>query len=727
MSFQKTNAQIRVLSSEDSSAITKAAITVSGQSKVFYTNESGYAQIPSLDSNSKVSVKKHGFDSLTNIKAQNGMIVFLNPHVTFFETFVYTNNPGEKKRLRDELANIRVIGKTEIRSTAAQNLGDILKYQPNVNLNFDPVLGTSISINGMSGQNVKLLKNGATISGAMNGSIDVSQINLANVEQIEVIEGPMSLLYGSNALAGTINIISKFPIAIPTLFAKTYSESSGIYNVVGGFGDKVGKLRFNASLGRNFFDGWNPGDKFFFSPVNRMADTSRSSLWKPREQIIGDLAFYLPINKYGNIRFNHDLLIENILSKGAPQSPYFESAFDDYFKTFRNTNSFEINYKKDVVAHNVLGSFAIFKRTKNTFLKDLTSTGKGLLTGYEDQDTTLILTSQLRYIGAYDFKKHKLNYGVDFNHETFDGKRVQGNGKSIYNISFVAIYSAQLKERLNFKIGVRQTLHSKNKVPLIPSFSAKYDIDKHTNVKFTAAKAYRAPGIKELYLYFVDINHNIIGNPDLKAESSENFNLMVTRNKKHGKNFLFHWQVNAYYNQFRNLITLAAISLTEYTYVNIGKSSIRGINSELGVDFGRFEFNYRNAIISNSNNIDAQGIPDYFTTINHNMNATFDLIPKKHIRLNAFVNRFGKSPYVAYENNNPIMVHNQSYWMIDLTTMVPFTIKSLNFNFTGGLRNLANISNIRSGINSGTAHQSSNAYRAVSTGRTIFFGLELNL
>ena len=43
----------------------------------------------------------------------------------------------------------------------------------------------------------------------MNGNIDLSQINLNNVEQIEIIEGPLSTIYGTDALAGTINIITK--------------------------------------------------------------------------------------------------------------------------------------------------------------------------------------------------------------------------------------------------------------------------------------------------------------------------------------------------------------------------------------------------------------------------------------------------------------------------------------------------------------------------------------
>ncbi len=721
------NAQLKILSAFDSSAIANAKVTVISSGIHCISDQSGSVSIPNFNQALKVNITKHGFDTLLNLSVKSGDIIYLNPYYAYYETFVFTGNFGDKKRLKDEIAHVRIIGLNEIRSTSSQNLGDILKYQPNITLTQDPALGTAISINGMSGQNVKLLKNGTNISGAMNGSIDVSQINLNNVAQIEIIEGPMSLLYGSNALAGTINIISKIPGMKTSAFAKTYTESSGIYNFSAGFGSNIKKVRYNVSMGRNFFDGWNPGNSFFYYPANTIADASRSTLWKPRQQLFGDFALYIPIAQKGDIRLNHDLFHENIISKGLPQKPYNETAFDDYFSTIRNTNSIEINLRDKLINHNILGSFSYFYRTKNTFLKDLTTKETGTLTGIDDQDTTIILSSQLRYINSVKFKALKFNSGIDFNHETFDGKRVQGDGKSIYNISFVGIASYEFEKKLDLKIGVRQTLHSRNKIPLIPSFSAKLKLNPFIDIKLTAAKAYRTPGIKELYLYFVDINHNIKGNPQLQSESSDNFNLIITGNRKHGKNSMFHWQVNTYYNQFKNLITLAAVNLTEYTYVNIGQSTVRGINSELGIDYGRFEFKYQNAVISSSNNLGINGLPSYFTTVNHNLNSTFKLVPKKNLRINAFFNRFGKTPSVNYDNNQAILVHTNAYWMIDFSAMMPVKIKSSVLNFSFGMRNLANVSNIRTGISNGVAHQSSTGQRVISTGRTIFFNLEFIL
>jgi outer membrane receptor for ferrienterochelin and colicins len=71
------------------------------------------------------------------------------------------------------------------------------------------VYGSSVSINGISGEGVKILVNGVPMVGRIDGKIDISQINLTNVERIEIVKGPQSVIYGTDALGGVINIITK--------------------------------------------------------------------------------------------------------------------------------------------------------------------------------------------------------------------------------------------------------------------------------------------------------------------------------------------------------------------------------------------------------------------------------------------------------------------------------------------------------------------------------------
>lgn len=714
------NAQVYIFSASDSAAVEGAVLTAKGVRH--YADYAGKVHYL-LEGREQVVISHSSFDTLV-IEIENGARVYLNPHAVSLDPVVYCGNLNERKTAREVLNNTKVIKMADIRNSGSQNLGDILKYQPNIMLSNDPVLGTSVSINGMSGQNVKLLKNGAAISGTMNGSVDVSQINVGNAGQIEIIEGPMSLLYGSNALAGTINLVSRLPEKKNQLSAKAYTESSGIYNISTSYSRLIKKSCASFYIGRNFFDGWNPGN-VFYQPVTRTADSSRTSLWKPREQYFAELNFLCNIGKRSDIRFNSDYLNEVILNKGKPTQPYFESAFDDYYHTRRSINSAEINIKTSKVKHNILGSFTYFDRIKNTYFKDLTSSEKGTLAGADNQDTTRIYSSQLRYIASARAKSFGFNWGVDANQETFMGKRVLSNQKSIYNVSFVGIVSWTFRKH-DLKFGIRQTIHSLNKIPLIPSLSTKFRLSQMADLKVSAAMGYRTPGVKELYLYFVDVNHNIKGNENLKSESSVNYNIVFTQRKKINQG-MFSLQLNAYYNTFKNLITLAAITPTEYTYINIGTSKSRGINTELRYDSKRWEVASQQAIISTSNNDLDNPVPAYFTTFNSSLRSSYKLLKSKNVALNTFINYFGKSPSLAYIDNKAVVMKAQDYWMIDLTASWNMTLRGHKMNLVFGGKNLGNVTNIKSGASSGGVHQSSTGQRLVSTGRTIFISLEYSL
>ena len=111
----------------------------------------------------------------------------------------------------DAVHKINVITADKIEKMAAVNLRDVLSNELNVRIQQDNILGAGVSMQGIRGENVKIMIDGVPVIGRQNGNVDISQINLNDVERIEIIEGPLSVNYGTNALAGTINIITKNP------------------------------------------------------------------------------------------------------------------------------------------------------------------------------------------------------------------------------------------------------------------------------------------------------------------------------------------------------------------------------------------------------------------------------------------------------------------------------------------------------------------------------------
>ncbi|MEL7342252.1 MAG: TonB-dependent receptor plug domain-containing protein, partial [Bacteroidota bacterium] len=115
----------------------------------------------------------------------------------------------QPQSLENAVQPIRVIGREKMDQMAAVSLGDVLSNELNIRLSQDIILGQSLSLQGLSGENVKIMIDGVPIIGRQGGSIDLTQINLLDIERIEVVEGPLSVNYGTNALAGTINLITK--------------------------------------------------------------------------------------------------------------------------------------------------------------------------------------------------------------------------------------------------------------------------------------------------------------------------------------------------------------------------------------------------------------------------------------------------------------------------------------------------------------------------------------
>ena len=165
---------------------------------------------------------------------------------------------------------IKIIDSKQMEARGVVNLNDALQFETNMRISQDNMLGSSASVQGLSGENVKIMIDGVPVIGRQDGNIDLNQINMNDIERIEIVEGPLSVNYGTNALAGTINLITKKDQKNKyKLGVNTYYESVGQYNIDGSIGYKKGDHRVNVSGGRNFFDGWNPDESFSFLPQSR--------------------------------------------------------------------------------------------------------------------------------------------------------------------------------------------------------------------------------------------------------------------------------------------------------------------------------------------------------------------------------------------------------------------------------------------------------------------------
>lgn len=688
--------------------------------KVAITNSTGRAAIEA-DAAVELIISKIGFTTLrdTLAKGESKTYTFIPNNVNLKDVVI--TGQFEANTTQKAVQQIKVIDRKRIDQQGAVNLKDVLSNELNIRLSQDGVLGTQMSMMGLGGQNVKILIDGVPVIGRMDGNIDVSQLNLNNIDRIEIIEGPMSVIYGTDALGGVINLISKKPTNKQySLSTNSYYESVGTYNFDANAGFKYRNWAFNTSAGRNYFDG--------FSTIT--GDSIRAQQWKPRQQYFGDIQLTYKFKKQTHRLYSQGFT-EKITSRNNPSiTPYSISAFDDYFITTRWNNSLYSDfYFNNKASLNLINSYSTFERRKNSYIKNLVTGHEQLTPNAEDHDTTtfdLLLTR-----GTYTTHNATLfnsQMGYDVNIETGSGKRLKDNEQSIGDYAVFYIAEIKLLDKLTLNQGVRFIYNTQYGAPVIPSFNIKYDLSKSLTLRGSYAQGFRAPSLKELYLFFVDVNHNIIGNPDLKAETSHNFLASVTHTKDY-KNVSFKTDVSGFYNNITNLIYLALkpneFVSNLYTYKNIGQFESKGVNVSTTVKYKNVSATLGYSYTGRLNQQDSLKTLPLFSYSNElRANATYTFTKTK-TDISIFAKYNGAMPgYTVAEDNSVSQTNMQAYTMVDASITQPFFKGRISF--TAGVKNLANITSITSNTAS-SAHSSGSGNVSVAMGRFFFTSIKINI
>ena len=514
--------------------------------------------------------QKDALLSLSHVAYQNRKIalsagqkelrLFLEPKSDDLSEVVVTGQTAPTLA-RKSVKSIRVIGRDRIEKQAAVNLRDLLSNELNFQVSEDPVLGTQLNLAGMSGSQIKILIDGVPVIGRLDGNIDLSQINLNNVDRVEIVEGPMSVQYGTDAVAGTINLItSRRASADLEGRVNAYYETVGRYNFDVGLRLPLFKhWHSQLSLGRNDFEGWHP------------EDGERNLQWNPKEQYFANLQVQRRFDRW-LLRYQGEFFDEEIQNAGAVGS--FDSALvpvdsgawkypqalDDLYFTRRVNNSLNAQYYfkngarlKGFVAYNY------FRRIKRSEIVNLHNGERQLFVGTDAQDTSVfgLLASRAFYSRKW-LTKLSSQIGYDLNYEFNRGERLARGERSITDAALFTTLTYQPTEALEIEPGLRYAYNSRYSAPLISSLALRWQLADQWTYRFSYGQGFRAPSLKELYFLFVDENHNILGNENLEAETSHNFQTGLSYFHT-GKRSSFEIELKGFFNDLRNEIRLIAV------------------------------------------------------------------------------------------------------------------------------------------------------------------------
>lgn len=711
--LSKSNAQIIKCSDTKNTPLSKVHLKVFTLDGLLlqdgFTNEKGVLEQVALRSNMLIIKAKHfGYkDYLDTIPLFKDTLKIELFEFSFpLNEIVITAQIGESSR-KNSINNVISISKEEIEEFNTLNLGDLLNQQALFDIQIDPVLGASIEIQGMSGNNVNILVDGIPVIGRKGGQIDVSQLNLSNIEKIEIVKGPSSISYGSNSTGGVINLISKRNIQNNQIILSNYYENIGLNQLNIDLNKKIKQQQFNINIGCSNFIGYSE-------------DTLRAKEWKPKRQYFGQIMWVSKI-KENDIRLKSYFFDEKIIEMGNENYPPFDgTALDNHYLTYRNTNDLSIVRKKENYSLNTLVSQSATKFKRVQYSLDL-HTDEELKTNNPDftsEDLFTAFYSRVEY-NRLNWSKISAQFGLDYRNDMVRGGRIQSGKAESFEWAFFSKTELKLTTNLKGQIGIRIPYHSIYSAPLTPSLQLHFSKSPKLQYRASYARGFRAPSIKELFMEFIDSNHNIIGNSELDAEYSHAFNssIVFTPYQKNSKYVQIDLEASLQY--LNNKIELAQIeNTTNYTYFNISKAKYYGLNTTI------------DSKISNSSKVSI-GWNIYKTEFNESLKpSTFQNITLLYKYTNLKYKfggniNFKISPEITtqrFENDKLISVQQEPYELINLN--MHKTLSKYNSTISFGMKNLMNVKNILS-IGNGAAHSSSESL--ISWGRTFFVNLKITL
>lgn len=595
---------------------------------------------------------------------------------------------------QNALSTVKIINRKLIDAQGANTLNDILRNQLNMQVQNDGLLGSSLSMQGFSSDKVKILLDGIAVNGRENGSIDLSQIDLQNVLRIEIVQGPMSVVYGTDAVGGIINIITKKSkheqIGITTQY-----ETIGKYNLHLNYGQSKQHFNWSISAGRNFFSGSNYIDT---------GSVKRQMLFKPKEQYVASI-FVQQKLKNSTLQLSSDILKETLYNKGplAAWNAFRVYAIDEKYYTTRVNNRLQWQGTwKQLYNWNWQLGMAYYQRIRNRYTLDFTDLSEQLTSGSGDQDTSRFIdyTSRGMFSGMY----HTLNYtlGVDLNAQFGNSLKLANRTSNVQDYAVFAQGSkAFYQDKLKLQAGLRATYNTQYAVPLIPEINLLYNPCKTIQIRTSYSKGFRAPSLKERYLSFVDQNHFIIGNEQLRPENSTHLQFSISHVAFQKNSTLLHVLFTQYYNHVLNAINLAlsnpGVSISQYSYYNL--KELKNTISSLEIDM-RYKNCSAKLGVNMEYNFQSVSSLSSFTAFEQTLSLGYQL-PKPAIQFNCFVKHTGSRPYMqlgAVDGTLSYSGYQPNFTFVDFSTEHSFGLSkqaaAKHLKLSAGVKNLLNVQSL---------------------------------
>ncbi|EMH0062046.1 TonB-dependent vitamin B12 receptor BtuB [Providencia rettgeri] len=451
------------------------------------------------------------------------------------------------------LAPVTVVTREDIDHWQSNTVVDVLRRLPGVDIGQSGGMGqqSSLFIRGTESRHVLVLIDGVRLNQAgISGSSDMSQIPISLVQRIEYIRGARSAVYGSDAVGGVVNIITRRDNDGTTLNAGIGSHSYQNYN--GSTQQKIGENTTVTAAGAyTHTKGFDLAPKDV-SPRQYDKDGFLSkSLWLGIEhQFSSEILAYARAYGYDN-RTNYDV------------SEYAGLSVDTR-KLYSRTYETGLKYHQGKYSSSLMGSYG--------YSKDYNFDPRK---GQYSESANLDESKQynIQWGNSYLLDKGNISAGVDYQRQSIEpssyamiSEKQTLNNTGIYLTGQYAIIDSVTAEA-----AIRSDHHSEFNWHTTWQSGLSWEFYEGYKLIGSYATAYKAPNLTQLYAYSSSAYGTTLGNPNLKPEESKQWEIGVE-----GTTGPLFWQVNAYHNDIDNLIAYKAGNPIS-SYENIGEAEIKGI------------------------------------------------------------------------------------------------------------------------------------------------------
>ena len=435
---------------------------------------------------------------------------------------VVVTGSGHHQRLKSTATPVHVLSAQEIREQGISTFdGALTRMMPQVSM-APSSMGSFLRLNGLGNKYILILINGQKLNGDISNNVDLNRINMARVKRIEVLDGAASSLYGSDAIAGVINIITDQPTQ-NLVSATSDTRVSGHGQLTENVTLDIFKNGFGSytSFGYDRADSYRNNDLEYVKGSDTETQTSIAPLFTGyRSHTFGQKFTYAP---------NQHLA----LNAGADYS-YKITDRPETREDITGGNDYEMRYKGfrwnlgGIYKFNAKNSLqADFTVDRFRYGKEYDVATKTYAVGdYVQSKKQLMMEGNVKAILA--LTKHSTTiFGADWRKEYLDA--TSGNiDEHVYSLAAYAQHETKLQRDLTLTLGLRLTHHETFNNHLTPKATLMY-APGNFRFRATYSAGFRAPGLDELYYHYFSVNRGkaqiSFGNQDLSPEKSNYFSL----------------------------------------------------------------------------------------------------------------------------------------------------------------------------------------------------------